>query len=50
MRVSIGGPQSREAYKDFKFPYRFRGRLEQLWSSGDDFIYRVRSASTGWLG
>jgi hypothetical protein len=39
--VSIGGPQSREAYKDFKFPYRFRGRLEQLWSSGDDFIYRV---------
>jgi hypothetical protein len=39
--VSIGGPQSREAYKDFAFPYRFRGRLEQLWSSGDDFIYRV---------
>jgi hypothetical protein len=39
--VSIGGPQSREAYKDFRFPYRFRGRLEQVWSSGDDFIYRV---------
>jgi hypothetical protein len=39
--VAIGGPQSREAYKDFQFPYRFRGRLEQAWSSGDDFIYRV---------
>jgi hypothetical protein len=39
--VAIGGPQSREAYKDFGFPYRFRGRLQQMWSSGDDFIYRV---------
>ncbi len=39
--VSLGGPQSREYYKDFKFPYRFRDRLPLAWSSGDDFIYRV---------
>ena len=39
--VAIGGPRSREAYKDFAFPYRFRGRLEEEWSNGDDFIYRV---------
>lgn len=39
--VSIGGPQSREWYKQFKFPDRYRGRLPLAWSSGDDFIYRV---------
>jgi hypothetical protein len=39
--VAIGGPQSREWYKGFKFPDRFRDRLPLLWSSGDDFIYRV---------
>jgi hypothetical protein len=39
--VSIGGPRSREGYKDFRFPYRFRDRLQLAWSSDDDFIYRV---------
>lgn len=39
--VSIGGPQSREGYKDFRFPHRFRDRLQLAWSSGDDFIYLV---------
>lgn len=45
--VAIGGPQSREWYKDFKFPDRFRGRLPLAWSSGDDFIYRVPERVTG---
>jgi len=39
--VAIGGPATHDAYKDFRFPYRFAGRLPLLWSSGDDYIYRV---------
>lgn len=39
--VAIGGPRSRDAYKDFAFPGRFAGRLPLAWASGDDFIYRV---------
>jgi hypothetical protein len=45
--VAIGGPQSREWYKDFKFPDRFRDRLPLAWSSGDDFIYRVPERVSG---
>lgn len=36
-----GGPASREAYKAFQFPYRFKDRLPLVWSNGDDYIYRV---------
>ncbi|HVW87356.1 MAG TPA: hypothetical protein VHB50_21865 [Bryobacteraceae bacterium] len=39
--VAIGGRSSREYYKPFQFPYRFRGKLPLLWASGDDYIYRV---------
>jgi len=39
--VAIGGPQSREPYKDFHYPYRFEGRLPLVWEQGDDRIYRV---------
>ena len=45
--VSIGGAQSREAYKQFKFPSRYQGRLPLAWSSGDDRIYRVPARVAG---
>lgn len=45
--VAIGGPRSREAYRDFAFPDRFAGRLPLLWSSGDDFIYGVPERVAG---
>ena len=38
---AIGGPASREHYKAFSFPNRFRDRFPILWSSGDDYIYRI---------
>ena len=39
--VALGGANSRDAYRDFRYPYRFKGRLPLLWSDGDDFIYRI---------
>ena len=39
--IAIGGPHSREHYKDFRYPYRFEGRLPLVWQQGDDRIYRV---------
>jgi hypothetical protein len=45
--VAIGGPQSREWYKGFKFPYRFRDRLPLAWSNGDDYVYRVPERVSG---
>jgi hypothetical protein len=45
--VSIGGERSREWYKQFKFPNRYRGRLDEAWSNGDDFIYRVPARVPG---
>ncbi len=45
--VAIGGPGSREAYKQFRFPNRYRGILPLAWSSGDDYIYRVPARVPG---
>jgi uncharacterized membrane protein YkgB len=39
--IELGGPTSREFYKAFKFPYRFKGGFSQLWHSGEDAIYAV---------
>ncbi len=39
--IAIGGPHSREHYKDARYPYRFEGRLPLVWQQGDDRIYRV---------
>ena len=39
--IAMGGPKSREYYKEFSYPDRFRGRLPLAWSSGDDYIYLV---------
>lgn len=45
--VATGGPGSREAYKPFANPDKFRGLLEELWREGDDVVYAVpqRTAS-----
>jgi hypothetical protein len=39
--VSIGGPQSRESYRQYPFKYRYHGRLPLLWARGDDYIFGV---------
>ena len=41
--IAVGGPQSREAYKDFHDPTKFEGVLPELWHDGDDVIYSVPS-------
>lgn len=43
--VEVNGPHSQEIYKDFVYPKKFDGILEELWRSGDDVIYRVPGAS-----
>lgn len=45
--IAIGGPQSREHYKAFQFPYRFEGRLPLLVQNGDDRVYRVPQRGPG---
>jgi hypothetical protein len=45
--VSIGGPQSRESYKQFPFFKRYEGLLPLLWSRGDDYIYGVPARVPG---
>ncbi len=41
--IAVGGPQSREVYKDFHDPTKFEGVLPDLWRDGDDVIYGVPS-------
>ena len=45
--IAMGGPKSRGHYKDFDFPYRFRGRLQAIYEDGDDFIYQVPERAPG---
>lgn len=45
--VAVGGPNSREAYHEMTFPYRYRGKLPLAWSDGDDYIYRVPERTPG---
>ena len=42
--VVIHGPESQEYYRDVKFPNKFEGVLEKVWSEGDDRIYRLEPA------
>jgi hypothetical protein len=37
----VHGPESQEFYRDLKFPNKFEGVLEKVWSAGDDRIYRL---------
>ena len=41
--IAVGGPESREVYKDFRDPTKFEGVLPELWRDGDDVIYGVPS-------
>ena len=39
--IVIHGPDSEEYYRDVKYPDKFEGVLEKVWSEGDDRIYRL---------
>ncbi|HVN04875.1 MAG TPA: hypothetical protein VMT86_10685 [Bryobacteraceae bacterium] len=39
--VAVSGPHSTEVYKPFYHPYKFDGRLPELWRDGDDVIFGV---------
>lgn len=39
--VGVGGPKSREAYRPFANPAKFRGLLPEVWREGDDVVYAV---------
>jgi len=39
--IAVHGPQSEEYYRDVKYPDKFEGVLEKVWSEGDDRIYRL---------
>jgi hypothetical protein len=37
----VSGPNTRDAYRDYRDADKFRGLLPELWRSGDDVIYAV---------
>ena len=39
--VSLGGPDSRDPYKDYRDPAKFEGILPEIWRSAGDAVYRV---------
>ena len=39
--VAIHGPGSTEHYRDYRFPRKFDGVLEKVYSDGDNYVYRV---------
>jgi hypothetical protein len=39
--IAVHGPKSQEFYRDMKYPDKFEGGLEKVWSEGDDRIYRL---------
>lgn len=39
--VAVAGARSDEVYKDFAHPWKFEGRLKQVWREQDDAIYEV---------
>jgi hypothetical protein len=39
--VEVNGPRSHEIFKDFVYPHKFDGILQEVWRSDDDAIYRV---------
>lgn len=45
--IVVGGPNTRNAYRDYHDPGKFEGVFPELWREGDDVIYGVpgRSAS-----
>ncbi|HVV45088.1 MAG TPA: hypothetical protein VHC72_07770, partial [Bryobacteraceae bacterium] len=39
--VAVGGPNSRNVYRDYEDPQKFNGILDERWRDGDDVIYEV---------
>jgi hypothetical protein len=39
--VAVGGPKSRNVYRDYEDPQKFNGILPERWRDGDDVIYEV---------
>lgn len=39
--VAVHGPGSTEHYRDYRFPHKFDGVLQKVYSEGEDFVYRV---------
>jgi hypothetical protein len=54
--VVVHGPGSTEHYRDYRFPHKFDGVLERVYSHGDNYVYRVPFAGlagqleTKWQG
>ncbi|MBZ5584661.1 MAG: hypothetical protein LAQ30_21115 [Acidobacteriia bacterium] len=46
-RIAVTGPGSTDAYKDYHHPWKFEGRLPELWRGGDDAIYEVPQRAPG---
>jgi hypothetical protein len=45
--IQLGGPNSADVYKAYRFPDRFRAVLPMVWSRGDDWVYRVPERTPG---
>jgi hypothetical protein len=45
--IALGGSGTRDRYKPFQFPERYRGTLPLAWQQGDDYIYRVPARVPG---
>ncbi len=43
--IIVGGPGSRDAFRDFRDPGKFAGTFRELWRDGDDVIYEVPGVS-----
>jgi hypothetical protein len=39
--IAVTGPRSTDEYRDYHHPWKFQGRLRELWREGDDAIYEV---------
>ena len=39
--IMIGGPRSRDSYRDFHNPRKFEGLFREVWRDGDDVIWEV---------
>ncbi len=39
--IGVGGPNSRDAYRDYADPGKFAGVVPEVWRDGDDAIYEI---------
>ena len=45
--IFVAGPNTRDAYHDYRDPGKFEGRFELLWRDGDDRIYAAGRRAPG---